>query len=155
MKKRFDLSAACQNRNVKDRAAALGYACMIMSNCRRSSGFQMRTLAFWIAPAIDHEQITFLFDRTSTPKGYVMWAHLAPDTEQRLLADPNFLLHPSEWYEGGKTWIIDFCFPTGAVNEAAVLLKNLMKDAGIKQVSWARRYADYSIRKVVTYKLRY
>lgn len=121
---------------------------MVMSRCRRSSNFQILTLHYWLAPAIEHEQIIFLYDRTATPIGFVIWAHLAPDSEQRFLNEPDFLLHPSEWNEGGRTWIIDFCFPSGAIKESLTMLRTLLRDAGIKRVSWARRWADYTIRTV-------
>ncbi|OUM37764.1 hypothetical protein B8W72_03515 [Pseudomonas putida] len=148
MKKNFELVSACHDQKLKEKAAALGYAIMVMSTCRRSSVFQIRTLHYWLAPAIEHEHIIFLYNRTSTPIGFVIWAHLAPDSEQRFLNDPGFLLHPSEWNEGGRTWIIDFCFPSGAIKESLTMLRALLKDARIKRVSWVRRRADYSIRKV-------
>ena len=90
MKKKFELFTICRDTNLKNKAEALGYASMIMFRCRRSSNFHMRTLNFWLTPAIDHQQIIFLFDRTSAPIGFVIWAHLAPDTEERLLTDPHF-----------------------------------------------------------------
>ncbi|MND45642.1 RTX toxin acyltransferase family protein [compost metagenome] len=148
MKKHYELRKACLNQKLKDRASALGYAVMIMSRCHRSSSFQIRTLQYWLAPAIEHEQILFLYDRTSIPIGFVIWAHLAPDSEHRLLYDPAFLLHPSEWNEGGRTWIIDFCFPCGAIRESLAMLKIFFLESGIKSVFWARRRIDYSIRKV-------
>ncbi|MFK0312181.1 toxin-activating lysine-acyltransferase [Pseudomonas sp. NPDC090233] len=148
MKKHFELMSVCQDHKLKERAAALGYAVMVMSKCRRSSSFQIRTLHYWLAPAIEHEQIIFLYDRTATPIGFVIWAHLASDSEQRFLNDSDFLLHPSEWNEGGRTWIIDFCFPSGAIKESLKMLREHFLEAGIKRISWVRRWPDYTVRKV-------
>ena len=153
MKKRFELFTICRDTNLKNKAAALGYASMIMFRCRRSSNFHMRTLNFWLTPAIDHQQIIFLFDRTSTPIGFVIWAHLAPDTEERLLTDPSFLLHASEWNEGGRTWIIDFCLPCGGAMESIKEIKSIFRDSYIDKVFWVRRDDDYSVKKIGRYSL--
>lgn len=153
MKKQFKVFTQCNNPGIQSKAASLGYANMVMFMCGRSSRFQMRTLQYWLTPAIDHKQILFLFDSAASPIGYVTWAHLAQDTEQRLLTDANFLLHVGEWNEGGRTWIIDFCFPFGGAREAVNVLKGMFREAGIDKVFWARRQADYSIRKTLGYTL--
>lgn len=153
MKMQFDLRIDCLNKKINHKATALGWAAMIMGGCRRSANFQIRTLYHWIAPAVDHGQIMFLFNRASVPLGFVIWAHLASDSEQRLLNDLNFILHPCEWNEGGRTWIIDYCFPAGAVRESLPFLRKRLHDEGVTHVNWARRYTDYSIRKVTTYRI--
>ncbi|WP_419178846.1 toxin-activating lysine-acyltransferase [Pseudomonas brassicacearum] len=121
---------------------------MIICTSNNYSLFEIMTLRLWIAPAIDHKQILFFFDRNDSPIGYVTWAHLAPDSETRLLRDPNFLLHASEWNEGGKTWIIDFCFPLGRTAEAIKPLKMHFQSLGIDRVFWARRNSENLIRRV-------
>lgn len=148
MKRQYSLQNSCRDANLNDKAAMLGHAAMVMAGCRRSSSFQIRTLYYWIAPAIEHAQIIVLFDRSSSPRGFLIWAHLAPDTEQRFVQDPHFLLHPSEWNEGGRAWVIDFCFPGGAVKEALASLRKHLRESGVSQISWVRRHADYSIRRV-------
>lgn len=154
MKPRFNLSTQCRSSVVAENAASLGHVNSIMFMCKRSSEFKIRTLLFWIKPAIDHKQILFFFDSTATPIGYITWAHLATDTEQRLLYDPSFLLHPSEWNEGGQTWIIDFCFPCGGAREAIHQLNSFLENAGIDQIFWARRSEDYTLKKIGHYRRR-
>lgn len=148
MSKQYKLQTSCLDSKLNEKATMLGHAATIMACCRRSSSFQIRTLYYWLAPAIDHAQIIMLFDSSSAPRGFLIWAHLAPDTEQRFVQDPNFLLHPSEWNEGGRAWVIDFCFPGGAVKEALAMFRKHLREAGVSQISWARRRADYSIRRV-------
>ncbi|MFL1514928.1 toxin-activating lysine-acyltransferase [Pseudomonas prosekii] len=148
MKKQFNLLTKCQSAAVEEKAVLLGYAIMIIFMCTPYSTFKVLTLSYWISPAIDHKQIIFFFDSASTPIGYVTWAHLAPDTEQRLLEDPNFLLHPSEWNEGGRTWIIDFCFPCGGSKESIKKLKSVFQNKKINRVYWVRRNPDYTARKI-------
>lgn len=148
MTKRYSLSTQCRNTGTQEKAAALGYANMIMFKCQRSSKFQMRTLDFWIRPAIDHQQIAFFFGSTGEPVGYVIWAHLATDAEERLLTAPDFLLHPSEWNEGGRTWIIDLCFPTGGIRDCADQLKETFIKSGIKHIFWKRKKKQINIQLI-------
>ena len=114
------------------------------------------SLDFWLLLAIATLIVVvaaFFFDREGNPVGYVVWAHLAPDSEKRLLTDPGFLLHPSEWNEGGKTWIIDFCFPAGGAKESIVQLKNFFRGEEIQKVFWARRDKNHVVRKLLSYSL--
>lgn len=148
MKKPITLYTSCRGHYSSNRAKLIGFACMIIFMCRNYSLFEIMTLRLWVAPAIDHKQILFFFDRNDTPIGYVTWAHLAPDSEGRLLQDPNFLLHASEWNEGGRTWIIDFCFPLGRIAEAIKLIKTHFHSMGINRVFWGRRNRDHSIKRV-------
>lgn len=154
MTKRYSLSTQCRSKGTQEKAAALGYASMIMLKCKRSSKFQMRTLDFWIRPAIDHQQIAFFFVSTGEPVGYVIWAHLAVDVEQRLLEDPDFLLHPSEWNEGGRTWIIDICFPDGGVRDCVSQLKEIFHKADIKKIFWTQRNSANTIKNAGHHTLK-
>ncbi|AHL34944.1 RTX toxin acyltransferase [Pseudomonas brassicacearum] len=140
----FDLRTECRSSTTEEKAKFLGFASMVMFMCRRYSTFRMLTLDFWLSPAIDHRQIVFFFACTGLPMGYVTWAYLAPDAEERLLTDPEFLLHPSEWNEGGRTWIIDFCFPSGGAKEAVARLKDIFREEGVSKVHWMRRGNDYT-----------
>lgn len=135
----FDLRTECRCSITEEKAKFLGFASMVMFMCRQYSTFRMLTLGFWLSPTIDHRQIVFFFDRTGLPRGYVTWAYLAPDSEERLLTDPEFLLHPSEWNEGGRTWIIDFCFPVGGAREAIGRMKKIFRGEGVDRVYWARK----------------
>jgi len=153
MKKNFELYTDCRSDHSPNRAKLIGFACLIIFMCRHYSLFRIMTLRLWIIPAIDHKQILFFFDNTDTPIGYVTWAHLAPDSELRLLQDPSFLIHASEWNEGGKTWIIDFCFPSGGTVDAIKHLKKHLRKQGVNKVFWGRRNRDISIRKIGSYAI--
>lgn len=116
--------------------------------CKAYWGYRLIDLKLWLSPAIDHQQILFFFDSFDAPVGYITWANLAPDSADRLLKDPNFLLHESEWDEGNLTWIIDCCFPYGNIKYAIPEIRRVLSGQGIEKVSWARRDADYSVRKI-------
>jgi len=153
MKKFSELYTRCRYDHSPNRAKLIGFACLIIFMCRHYSLFQIMTLRFWIVPAIDHKQILFFFDNFDMPVGYVTWAHLAPDSELRLLQDPDFLLHTSEWNEGGRTWIVDFCFPLGGTATAIKHLKKHFRELGINKVFWGRRNRDHSVRRVGSYSV--
>lgn len=148
MKRTFELSVRGSSLLPDGAAIDLGYVCFIIFNCREYSSYQIITLKLWISRAIEHDQILFFFDKAGNPFGYITWAHLAPDTEERLLNDPNFLIHPSEWSEGGNTWIVDFCFPFGGLFEASKLAKEFFRKKNIEQVFWARRNNRFIVRKI-------
>lgn len=111
--------------------------------------FRLVDLRAWLIPAADHKQIMVFFDYFGNPKGYIIWANIAPDSELRLLNDPNFILHESEWDEGNSTWILDCCFPFGEAAHAIPEIRIFFKTQEITKVRWARRNIDYSIKKVV------
>lgn len=147
----FEVFTAGTSKEIMNKATHLGLALTILSECKIYSSFQIRTLQFWIEPAINHRQFLILFDKHSAPIGYITWAHLAIDSERRLLADPNFMLHPSEWNEGGQTWIIDMCFPYGGTKEGLRELKKVFRKENIVNAHWVRRNSDYSIKKICGY----
>lgn len=151
--KNLDVYVAPRCCKFESKAKKVGYACLIGLMCNRYSLYQIMTLGLWIVPAIDHDQIVFFFDKTSAPLGYVSWAYLAPDSEVRLLHDVDFLLHASEWNEGGNAWIIDFCFPKGGVKEAVIWLKKIFRKEGIDKIHWARRNKEYAVRHISIYRL--
>jgi len=78
------------------------------------------------------------------------WALLAEDTEQRLIHDPEVLLHFSEWNEGDRLWLLDFVLLDGnirtVVKEAFRLFPHFTEAKSL------RRRPDGSVRKVTTWR---
>lgn len=68
-----------------------------------------------VDPATAHQQIKFYFNDTGKPVGYVVWAFLAKEAQNRFLRTKNFELHVSEWDEGDALWIIDLLAPFGHI----------------------------------------
>lgn len=139
----------CRDNIVLENARLMGLACGIAMECKEYLSFRLIDIKAWLMPAIKHKQIMCFFDGYNNPIGYVTWANLTPDSEQRLLKDPNFLLHESEWDEGGATWIVDCCFPFGGAAFAINELKQYFRENGTANIFWARRNLDYSVRKIV------
>lgn len=83
----------------------IGFAVSCMLYNRNYSLYPVLTIQYWTEYAIQHNQIKFLFDSRGFPLAYITRAYLEADTEARLLRDPEFRLHPSEWNEDGRIWI--------------------------------------------------
>jgi cytolysin-activating lysine-acyltransferase len=126
---------------------------MVAATMTRSSEYcqyPIACLAVWIEPAVLLDQIHFFRDRGDNVVGYMTWAFLAEDTEQRLLHDPEVIFHLSEWNEGDRLWIMDFVLLGGR-------LRALLKEAarlfpGFERAKSLRRRENGSIRKVTTWR---
>ncbi|HEY5800667.1 MAG TPA: toxin-activating lysine-acyltransferase [Burkholderiaceae bacterium] len=103
-----------------------------------------RTLAFFrhrVFPAIHLNQIRFFFNDNGQVVGYVIWANLAHDVEERLRDNPEAYLHTSEWNEGESLWILDLIAPAGH-------FKNIVKELDVNvfrsytAVSYSRKNRD-------------
>lgn len=104
-----------------------------------------------IMPAIEHGNIHFAFSGNGTPIAYWIWAHLAPDVEQRLLKNPHDVLHMSEWNEGENLWFLDFCAPHGHLNDIIFFIRSEMFRGNDRACSL--KFAKYGgIRKVSVWK---
>ncbi|WP_329906639.1 toxin-activating lysine-acyltransferase [Serratia quinivorans] len=116
----------------------IGFAVSCMLHNRNYSFYPVLSLQLWTEFAIQHKQIKFLFDTRGQPLAYVTWACLEVDTELRLLHDPEFRLHPSEWNEGDRIWILDFCCKPGFGRKAIERFAKLSTwEKG--QVRWLNR----------------
>lgn len=149
MSQRYKIFSVCRKSSHEDQAKSFGFALWIAMQSPTYCLYRLIDLRVWLMPAIQHKQIMLFFDSFDNPIGYVTWANLAADVEARLLKDPHFILHESEWDEGGKTWIIDCCFPFGDGVFAMAALRKHFVSQHINKVYWARRNADYTVRKVV------
>ncbi|WP_368962880.1 toxin-activating lysine-acyltransferase [Pseudomonas marginalis] len=147
--KKLNFITHCRNDSFLERAGMIGTACSIAMRCQLYFSLRLIDIRAWLMPAINHKQILFFYDGCGDPVGYITWANLAPDSEQRLLNDTNFLLHESEWDEGAATWIIDCCFPFGGAAYALDALKQYFREHDTTRISWVRRNSDYSVRKVI------
>lgn len=122
----------------------IGFAVSCMLHNRNYSLYPVLSIQYWTEFAIQHDQIKFLFDMNGLPLAYVTWAYLETDTEERLLNDPAFRLHPSEWNEGERIWILDFCCKPGFGRKAIELLAGL-RPWGEGEVRWLNRQDRKSV----------
>jgi hemolysin-activating ACP:hemolysin acyltransferase len=75
--------------------------------------YKISTIGVWINPARRCGQIRIYYDHRGRPVGYVTWAFLTAESEQRLIMNSATLLHYSEWNEGDRLWIMDVVSPHG------------------------------------------
>lgn len=149
MRTKYKLFTECNSDAIMGRAKTAGFACLIAMQSKVYFAFRLVDFKAWLMPAVDHKQIMLFFDYFGDPKGYIIWANLAPDSELRVLNDPGFILHESEWDEGNSTWILDCCFPFGDLAHAIPEIRRVFKEQEIEQITWARRNENYSIKKIV------
>ncbi|RQP23675.1 toxin-activating lysine-acyltransferase [Piscinibacter terrae] len=110
------------SETVTDRAALLGYAAKLMSQSPAHVGAAMRSLRLLVTPALAQHRIKFYFNEDGQPVGFVVWAFLDEDVEQRVISTAGFQLHESEWNEGRRLWIVDLVAPMG---NARYILRDL------------------------------
>lgn len=89
------------------RAKCLGYVWSLMSVDKLHRHWSFQTLDALFNPAFQHSQISLVFNASSEPVAYIVWAYLSSDVEQRLLSSGSIELHLSEWNEGSQLWILD------------------------------------------------
>lgn len=93
----FSFQEKNSNKNELSIHEKIGFAVRCMLYNRNYSLYPVLTIQIWTEFAINHDQIKFLFDTKGMPLAYITWAYIAPDTEERLINDPEFRLHLSEW----------------------------------------------------------
>lgn len=102
----------------------LGYVCELMSRCHGHRMMTLGTLNRILKPAIAHRQIKVFFNDERKVVGYVVWAMLAPDVEDRFINKQEYDLHYSEWDEGDSLWVLDFSAPDGHMKYILAYLRD-------------------------------
>jgi len=125
----------------------IGAVVSLMLQNKRYQFYPMACLIHWIHTPIILDQIKLFYNEKGNPVGYLTWAYLAPDVEEKWVNDPKAMLHISEWNEGEELWIMDFMAPTGF---AKVMLNHVMEEmfSEFNQAKSLRRNVDGSVRKV-------
>lgn len=95
----------------------VGAVSMILAEDEAWNGNLKRVIVEEITPAARHGKIAFFLNFERVPVGFVTWAHLAPETEDRILRSMDSWLHLSEWNEGESLWIRSLHLPAGLRRE--------------------------------------
>ncbi|WP_339492243.1 toxin-activating lysine-acyltransferase [Pseudomonas sp. EA_15y_Pfl2_R67] len=105
----------------------------------------------WLSQAIDYKQILLVFNKASIPLGFVTWANINDETQQRLMSDKGFSIHPLEWNEGENTWIMDFYCPKGGARQMSRLIRDRLREEGVSRVFWKKNHNinSMSLRKTI------
>jgi cytolysin-activating lysine-acyltransferase len=147
---RFDTE---QNDFSKRVAGQIGLATTLMLRSTSYQHYPINCLSAWVEPAIMLKQIKFFFDRHGHPIGYLTWAYLTEDVENRMFRDPKFLLHVSEWNEGDRLWFLDFLAPTGF---GSLILRHIRDDmfSTFKEARSVHYNSDGTIRSKSLWRRR-
>jgi hemolysin-activating ACP:hemolysin acyltransferase len=96
-------------------AEQLGYAAYLLTHVRGHHGREVTRHFNMLVTAIYHEHARFYFDSKGNPIAYAVWAYPSPSVQLRLSSDASYVLHESEWSEGGPPWIMDLVVQKGAL----------------------------------------
>lgn len=113
----------CAVNNITGRAsdAEIQHAALIGFICRTSvqspfhAAFPLNRIMYQLLAPIEVNQYKLYFNDFGQCVGYIVWAHLAPDVESRLLGGEDYHPKPCEWNEGGSLWIMDMVIPHGSI----------------------------------------
>ncbi|MFN3861386.1 MAG: toxin-activating lysine-acyltransferase [Roseateles sp.] len=125
-----------------ERQRVVGAVSLILAEQEGWRGDLRTLLAEEILPCARHGKIAFFLNFDRVPVGFVTWAHLSEETEQRLLTTMDPWLHLSEWNEGPSPWIRWLHLPQGFRREGLRLcLDELFPDAPSVRVMFRRKAA--------------
>lgn len=99
--------------SARSRAEKYGYAVTLMCASKSHSALPLSYVRAVVQPAVRLGNIKFYFNEEGSIVGYVIWALLATDVEERLMTG-TLALHLSEWNEGTNLWIVDLLVPAGS-----------------------------------------
>lgn len=108
----------------KTNAAVLGDVVFLMLHSPIHRGWPVAMVEANILPPIHHKQFRLYHDEKGMPIGFVSWAWLSDELDQRYAAG-NYKLKPMEWKSGPHAWIIDFITPFG---HAMAVRRHLWRD---------------------------
>ncbi|MFM9270972.1 toxin-activating lysine-acyltransferase [Halomonas elongata] len=99
----------CKQASQDDIFNKLGFVISVMNQCNLHSNLRIINIKKWMFQPIIQNQISLLENSWGEPVSYYCWAYLDINSVRRMLEDPSYVLHPSEWDEGNILWIIDIC----------------------------------------------
>ena len=112
------------SESVSENCTKYGYAAIIMGMSISHKLTPVGYIKSIIEPAVQHKNIKFYFNDDGEVVGYVVWALLAEDVEERVITTKQFSLHSSEWNEGNQPWIIDLLVPFGNLKYVLIDLRD-------------------------------
>jgi cytolysin-activating lysine-acyltransferase len=146
--KRFAESA---NERAAEVATALGLVASIqlISDFHRS--LAISTLGSWAFNAFRHKQLHIFFSIDGRPIGYVIWGQFEQAFERKYCDSPDAPIHPNDWNEGDRLWILDLVVLGGYFREVAHHMKSVLFPE-YAEARWLRRVTDPSSRRVMLYR---
>jgi hemolysin-activating ACP:hemolysin acyltransferase len=99
------------NQNHSMRAEVLGHIFSIASASKYKNIVTLSDFSQCVLGAFEHGHYHIAYNRRGLAVAYVIWAIIELETENRIVQTGSWHLHPSEWNEAGRFWIVDICCP--------------------------------------------
>jgi cytolysin-activating lysine-acyltransferase len=109
-------------------AEAFGSAVWLWMHGANHSNMPLAALNQALLPVIQLQQYVLVLDNSqqaAKPVGYLSWANLSAEAEQRYLRGPNLGLRPDDWNSGDRMWLVDVFAPFGHTAQMSALWKPL------------------------------
>ena len=127
-------------------AEVLGWAVHLLAHTGKYRDYPLACVELWLVPAARMRQLHLIKELDGRLIGYMTWARFAADTEQRWIHDPEVTLHPSEWNEGGRLWILDFIAAPGYARRCIALVKKHFPEC--HELRFLRRDTEGCTRRI-------
>ncbi|GHD64293.1 toxin-activating lysine-acyltransferase [Jeongeupia chitinilytica] len=138
-----------------DVSTQIGAIAEVLARNPRYRKFQFAAIEAWLMSPILLGQTKSFFSPTGKPVAFVSWALVNAATEQRLIDDGRYILHPSEWHEGDRLVIMDFCANEGSFRSALRLLRQQHASGTLwpeaRSIRSIRRNDDGTLHHVLTW----
>lgn len=112
--------------NDPGRQSAIGAAALLATYSPEWRGDLKQYIEEELIPAYRHGKLGFFLGPDGQPIGFLVWAHLSAETEDRIMESFDNWLHLSEWNEGPNLWIRSFCLPRRFWSEGFSACRDLM-----------------------------
>lgn len=96
----------------RSNAETLGHIFTLLAQSKLHRSWRVIEIERYVVPALQHRQYRLFYDKSGKPFGYVSWAWLTKEVEDRYLAG-GYMLQPVDWTGGDRPWIIDWIAPRG------------------------------------------
>ncbi|XZG71863.1 toxin-activating lysine-acyltransferase [Chitinibacteraceae bacterium HSL-7] len=128
-------------------AQSLGHAIYLLTTCRGENR-SVVPMANMLLAAIYHEQYRVFFDRNGSPIAFVTWAFPSIRVQNALAQFPDYVLHESEWDEGGAVWVLDLVVKPGFLRFIVNELRNgIFGECSVVRFAHQKR----NTRRIVTW----
>lgn len=98
-----------------------------------------------LVPPIRLRQVRMMFGPKRIPLAFASWAFVSASVSDELRANPNRLLHLSEWNEGTILWIMDFVAIRGRAGDLARSLRDQLA-VDHDEARWSRHGRSIMMR---------
>lgn len=122
------------------RQRAVGAAALLLASDAEWKGDLGSFIMEEIVPAYRHGKLAFFLNFDRVPVGFITWAHLSEEAENRLLSTLDPWLHISEWNEGPELWVRWLYLPKPLLREGIqVCLSQLFPEDEVVRVLLDRK----------------